>query len=306
MPKRQGWRWPQDRNAKEQNRGFRGGLKDILLGRGPDMYIGDFRGPPLDFAEWARYPELGAYPPRYDDSRDTPSWAQRGLKSYDPKSRKYVYRPPPMQWHAPWLMPWHAMDSPMLASQYQATGNGSSTSGDDALWGQYGQTAHGGHRLHHGRHPGHARGPEYDRNRPGLLGRMREPVVRLVRRPRTSIPKDIDELQRAWIPVLDYQNSRRHSASRYHRLGGYSPNHIIGGHANASPNLPPPRYPWYPSRHDGERPWRRPWPSRSSTTDLSSTSDGHHRHRWSSSSSSDGSSAYPLRGRMHSPSLWPR
>lgn len=88
-----GWRWPNDRQGK--HRGTGGGFWDILTGKGPDMYVGDFRDDAPDWTQWGRWPEQGAWPWHYDDSALTPPWARRGYESYDPNRRRYRKRYPP-------------------------------------------------------------------------------------------------------------------------------------------------------------------------------------------------------------------
>ncbi|KAI9886901.1 MAG: hypothetical protein M1823_001270 [Watsoniomyces obsoletus] len=104
---RLGFIWPCDRPSRR--RGFRGGFLDILQGKGPDMYISNFRqGPVLDWVDWARYPEFGPIPWRYDDSSKTPPWARRGDHAYDLKRRKYVRRGP-----VGMMDPWNLRDGPV-------------------------------------------------------------------------------------------------------------------------------------------------------------------------------------------------
>ena len=110
MWKNKGWIWSQDRRG--EGRGFGGGLWDVLRGKGPDMYIGDYRYPSPCWQDWTRRPEWGAYPRRYDDSRKTPPWARRGHEMYDWDSRRY--RPPPAA--GPW-------DPPVVGAAHRRKGD---------------------------------------------------------------------------------------------------------------------------------------------------------------------------------------
>lgn len=98
--------WPRDQPHKK--RGFGSGLRDILTGKGPDMYVADWRTPKIDWTEWGRWPQYGDFHHpaettgspggfyHYDDDWRTPRWirSKRGYKSYDPNKREYRTRYP--------------------------------------------------------------------------------------------------------------------------------------------------------------------------------------------------------------------
>jgi hypothetical protein len=88
-----GWIWPRDPLPGNPVKGtFRRRLKDILLNKGPDIFVGTIDGPIAKprTARWSRWQDLYGH---LDDDDETtlPSfpWADRGLKRYDFRTRRY-------------------------------------------------------------------------------------------------------------------------------------------------------------------------------------------------------------------------
>lgn len=87
--KRCGWIWPNDGKRK----GAWGGVKDALTGQGPDIHVGRLdRHSKLPRSRWSRWVEFDPKLPFNDQSLPPPQHADRGLKVYDFRSRKYNNR----------------------------------------------------------------------------------------------------------------------------------------------------------------------------------------------------------------------
>ncbi|KUJ16602.1 uncharacterized protein LY89DRAFT_685523 [Mollisia scopiformis] len=94
--------WPKDGPMGRRKRGFFRGLNDIRKGKGPDMFVQQGRAntqpiSPDRWTNWDSYHDVGSHfneAQQHNGFRST----SRGLKRYDPVTRKYRTWEMPMDW----------------------------------------------------------------------------------------------------------------------------------------------------------------------------------------------------------------
>ncbi len=268
------------------------------------MYISDFRrGPVLDWVDWARYPEYGPVPWRYDDSRKTPPWARRGDQAYDLNKRRYVRRlpigamDPWNQGHHPWPVPMGWEEQQLLLQQQGMLGggNGESWVGGGGGGGPWTGAGGGAFAAPHFRdpfskgirkedehlwHPAGANGnvgrysphgyPKPTNIFPGV-GRPRTGDLVNARRPRKNMPTSFQGAMNDFRPAIVNGKNRENWVWNPHLMLNGQPSGYAG------------RYPHHHHDHYGQRRRGRHRHRRRSSTDDYSDDDDFDSDEWSSS-----------------------
>ncbi|KAN0096382.1 hypothetical protein V8E51_015187 [Hyaloscypha variabilis] len=85
--------WPKDGPKGSRHRGFFHGFKDILTGKGPDMFVQRYKSSaPITPERWGNWDTYHDYPTHLQEELNgaaTFANSPRGFKRYDPQTRKY-------------------------------------------------------------------------------------------------------------------------------------------------------------------------------------------------------------------------
>ncbi|KAE9371420.1 hypothetical protein N431DRAFT_545678 [Stipitochalara longipes BDJ] len=95
--------WPKDGPKGSRRRGFFHGFNDILTGKGPDMFLQRHKSStpinPERWGNWDSYHDVRShFREEYDGAANPCGNSSRGLKRYDPHTRKYRNWLTPTDW----------------------------------------------------------------------------------------------------------------------------------------------------------------------------------------------------------------